>query len=93
MRVIGAAELEGRLRDWMRDCFASAASLREDVQSDLDVLVNLLGVDGLEMSDVRFRENRTLLFELLWALDRDRLPSTGATPDDLLRLFAKLTGR
>jgi hypothetical protein len=92
VRLVGAAELEARLRDWMRDCFASAASLRDDVQRDLGVLVNLLGVDGIEMSDVRFRENRTLLFELLWALDRGRLPSTGATPDDLLRLFAALTG-
>lgn len=92
VRAVGAGELEARLRDWMRDCFASAASLREDVQSDLGVLVNRLGVDGIEMGDVRFRENRTLLFELLWALDRKRLPSTGATPDDLLRLFAKLTG-
>lgn len=92
VRLVGAAELEARLRDWMRDCFASAASLREDVQRDLGVLVNLLGVDGLEMSEVRFRENRTLLFELLWALDRKRVPSTGATPDDLLRLFARLTG-
>lgn len=92
VRLVGAAEFEARLRDWMRDCFASAASLREDVQSDLGVLVNRLGVDGVEFGDVRFRENRTLLFELLWALDRKRLPSTGATPDDLLRLFAKLTG-
>ena len=92
VRLVGPAELETRLRAWMRDCFASAASLREDVHSDLGVLVGLIGVDGLELSDVRFRENRTLLFELLWALDRKRLPSTGATPDDLLRLFAKLTG-
>ncbi|OJF12119.1 TerD family protein [Couchioplanes caeruleus] len=92
VRLVGAAELEARLREWMRDCFASAASLREDVQSDLGVLVKLLGVGDLEMGDVRFRENRVLLFELLWALDRKLLPSTGATPDDLLRLFAKLTG-
>jgi hypothetical protein len=92
VRLAGADEVEARLRDWMRDCFAGAASLREDVQSDLGVLVRLLGADGLEIADVRFRENRTLLFELLWALDRERLPSTGATPDDLLRMFAKLTG-
>lgn len=91
-RLVGRAELEARLREWIRACFASAASLREDVQSDLGVLVNHLGVGDLEIGDVRFRENRTLLFELLWALDRERLPSTGATPDDLLRLFAKLTG-
>lgn len=76
----------------MRDCFASAASLREDVQNDLGILVNRLGLDGVDPADVRFRENRTLLFELLWALDRTRLPATGATPDDLLRLFARLTG-
>ncbi|MEV6596334.1 hypothetical protein AB0M36_05630 [Actinoplanes sp. NPDC051346] len=92
VRLVDAAELETRLRGWMRDCFASAASLREDVQRDLGMLVNRLGVEGLEPSDVRFRENRTLLFELLWAFDRERLRSTGATPDDLLRLFAKLTG-
>ncbi|HLL64142.1 MAG TPA: hypothetical protein VK453_00165 [Micromonosporaceae bacterium] len=92
VRLVDAAELGARLREWMRDCFASAASLREDVRSDLGVLVSLLGVDGLAMSEIRFRENRTLLFELLWAVDRKRLPSTGATPDDLLRLFAKLTG-
>jgi hypothetical protein len=92
VRLVDRAELEGRLRIWMRDCFTSAASLREDVQSDLGVLVSKLGVDDIEMSEVRFRENRTLLFELLWALDRKRLPYTDATPDDLLRLFAKLTG-
>ncbi|GLY93177.1 hypothetical protein Acsp02_04330 [Actinoplanes sp. NBRC 103695] len=92
VRLTGADELDSRLRVWMRDCFASAASLREDVQNDLGILVKRLGVDGLDPADVRFRENRTLLFELLWALDRARLPSTGATPDDLLRLFARLTG-
>jgi len=92
VRLVGRGELEERLSGWMRDCFASAASLREDVQSDLGVLVNLLGVDGIEIGEVRFRENRTLLFELIWALDRKRLPSIGATPDDLLRLFARLTG-
>ena len=92
VRLVGAAELEQRLRAWMRDCFASAASLRADVQSDLGVLAGRLGVDGVEVSEVRFRENRTLLLELIWALDRASLPSTGATPDDLLRLFAKLTG-
>ena len=92
VRLTGRDELEARLRAWMRDCFASAASLREDVQSDLGVLVHRLGVDDIEIGDVRFRENRTLLFELIWALDRGRLPTTGATPDDLLRLFARLTG-
>ncbi|MEU4561612.1 hypothetical protein AB0F72_24795 [Actinoplanes sp. NPDC023936] len=92
VRLVGRPELEERLTAWMRDCFTSAASLREDVRSDLGVLVNLLGVDGIEIADVRFRENRTLLFELLWTLDRRRLPYTGATPDDLLRLFAALTG-
>ena len=92
VRLVDLEELEARLREWMRGCFASAASLREDVQSDLGILVNRLGVAGIEMSEVRFRENRTLLFELIWALDRRRLPSTGATPDDLLRLFARLTG-
>ncbi|GAA2634820.1 TerD family protein [Paractinoplanes durhamensis] len=92
VRIVGREELEARLADWMRDCFGSAASLREDVQSDLGVLVGRLGVDGIAIGDVRFRENRTLLFELIWALDRTRLPFTGAGPDDLLRLFAKLTG-
>ncbi|MBG0568336.1 TerD family protein [Actinoplanes aureus] len=92
VRLVEAGELETRLRDWMRDCFTSAASLREDVQNDLGVLVNRLGLDGVEVGDVRFRENRTLLFELIWAFDRKRLPYTGATPDDLLRLFAKLAG-
>ncbi|GLY02787.1 TerD family protein [Actinoplanes sp. NBRC 101535] len=92
VRLVGATELETRLRAWMRGCFTSAASLREDVQNDLGVLAKRLGVDGVEFADVRFRENRTLLFELLWALDRPSLPATGATPDDLLRLFARLTG-
>ncbi|BAL87403.1 hypothetical protein AMIS_21830 [Actinoplanes missouriensis 431] len=92
VRLVERPELEERLTTWMRDCFTSAASLREDVRNDLGVLVNLLGADGIEVGDVRFRENRTLLFELLWALDRPRLPYTGATPDDLLRLFAALTG-
>ena len=92
VRLVGFDELVTRLRAWMRDCLAGAASLREDVQSDLGILVKRLGVDGLELSDVRFRENRTLLLELIWALDRERVPSTGATPDDLLRLFARLTG-
>ncbi|MEU4241819.1 TerD family protein [Actinoplanes sp. NPDC026619] len=92
VRLVDRDGLELRLREWLRDCFASAASLREDVQSDLGVLVERLGVDGIEIAEVRFRENRTLLFELIWALDRQRLPFTGATPDDLLRLFAKLTG-
>ncbi|WP_229069033.1 hypothetical protein [Actinoplanes sp. DH11] len=91
-RLVPADELEARLRDWMRDCFGSAASLREDVRSDLGVLVARLGADAVELSEVRFRENRTLLLELLWASDRGRLPYTGATPDDLLRLFAGLTG-
>ncbi|BBH67501.1 hypothetical protein ACTI_41860 [Actinoplanes sp. OR16] len=91
-RLVTPAELGDRLREWMRDCFTSAASLRDDVRDDLGVLVGRLGVDGIEMSEVRFRENRTWLFELLWQLDRKRLPYTDATPDDLLRLFAKLTG-
>ncbi|MFI5496053.1 hypothetical protein [Actinoplanes sp. NPDC051859] len=92
VRLVSATELEARLRDWMRDCFLSAASLREDVQRDLGILVDRLGADGITLSEVRFRENRTLLFALLWAHDRKRLPTTGATPDDLLRLFAQLTG-
>ncbi|MEU4693470.1 hypothetical protein [Actinoplanes sp. NPDC023714] len=91
-RLVDSATLEDRLRAWMRDCFSSAASLREDVRADLEVLVGRLGADGVEMSEVRFRENRTLLLELLWQHDRKRLPYTDATPDDLLRLFAKLTG-
>jgi hypothetical protein len=53
VRLVDAAELRARLTDWMRDCFASAASLREDVQSDLGVLINRLGVGGVEISDVR----------------------------------------
>ncbi|MEV7623595.1 hypothetical protein [Actinoplanes sp. NPDC089786] len=92
VRLVSPAELEAGLREWMRDCFGSAASLREDVRADLGVLVKRLGVDGLDPAEVRFRENRTLLFELIWAFERGRLPSTGATPDDLLRLFAALTG-
>lgn len=92
VRLVAPAELEAGLREWMRDCFGSAASLREDVRTDLGVLVKRLGVDGLDPAEVRFRENRTLLFELIWAFERGRLPSTGATPDDLLRLLAALTG-
>lgn len=92
VRLAGEAEMRDGLRAYLRDCFASAASLRDDVKADLRVLVAMLGAGDIDLSTVRFRENRTLLFELIWDHDRGRLPGTGATPDDLLRLFAALTG-
>ncbi|MBO0926282.1 hypothetical protein J1G44_17545 [Cellulomonas sp. zg-ZUI199] len=92
VRVVDPAEAEDALRTWMREAFAAAASLREDVRADLAALTRLLGVAHVDPATVRFRETRTLLTRLVWETDRAVLPTLGLTPDDLLRLFADLTG-
>lgn len=91
LRLIGPADLEPTLREYMSDCFAAATSLREDVRADLAELVSALGVAHIDPGTVRFRETRTLLARATWDTDRGALPTLGLTPDDLLRLFADLT--
>jgi hypothetical protein len=92
VRAVAEDQVEGLLRQFMRDCFGSASSLRDDVKADLRTLVQELGIDGIALADVRFRENRALLLQLAWETEPERIVSSGATPDDLLRLFAALTG-
>lgn len=92
LRAVTPAELEAALRRYMQECFASASSLRDDVKADLDALVSRYGISGIDPGEVRFRENRTLLLKLVWNNERGRLPEMAPTPDDLLRLFAELTG-
>lgn len=89
--VVTPAQAEVALKEYMQDLFASAASLREDVRTDLAELVQTYGIQHIDTETVRFRENRTLLLRLLWENDRAQLAQSGATPDDLLRLFADLT--
>jgi hypothetical protein len=90
--LVDADRRDPMLRDWLASSLGSASSLREDVRSDVETLARRFGVAHIDPDTVRFRENRVLLFQLAWETDRARLPSMGATPDDLLRLFAALTG-
>lgn len=92
VHVVDPAEAEAALRAWMCEAFAAAASLREDVRADLATLTRHLGVAHVDLATVRFRETRTLLTRLVWETDRAALPTLVLTPDDLLRLFADLTG-
>lgn len=80
------------LRAWMADAFATPTSLRADVRDDLVTAAGLLGVDHVDPLTVTFRETRTVLTALVWEADRDRIPTLGLSPDDVLRLFAHLTG-
>lgn len=91
LELVSESVLDERLKGYMQDCFSSAASLRDDVKKDLDVLVEQYGVRHVDADAVRFRENRTLLLKLIWEKDRSKLSKVEATPDDVLRLFAALT--
>ena len=86
------AERDDLLRLWMVDAFAAAASLRDDVVDDLRALAGVLGVEHVDRATVRFRETRTLLDRIVWDTDLRAVPALGLAPDDLLRLFAELTG-
>ncbi|NKY39237.1 TerD family protein [Cellulomonas septica] len=92
VRLVGVEERDDLLRDWMVTTFASAASVRVDVMDDLRVLVAALGTAHVDSATVRFRELRTLLVRAVWDADLSAVPTLGLTPDDLLRLFADLTG-
>lgn len=92
VRLVPATTRDDLLRDWMAQSFASAASLRADVLTDLRTLVDTLGTAHVDPGTVRFRELRALLVRDVWERDVAALPSLGLTPDDLLRLFAELTG-
>ncbi len=92
LRVVGPQERDDALRAWVADCFATPTSLREDVREDVRAVTALLGTGGVRPADVPFRETRTLLVRAVWETERATLPDLGLDPDDLLRLFADLTG-
>lgn len=92
VRLVDPGERDDLLRAWMVQAFASAASLRADVLDDLRTLVGALGAGHVDPSTVRFRELRTLLVRAAWDADPRAVTGLGLTPDDLLRLFAELTG-
>lgn len=92
LTLVAPDDRDRRLQGWMASALAAASSLREDARADVETLARVFGVAGVDPTAVRFRENRVLLFQLAWETDRARLPKMGATPDDLLRLFAALTG-
>jgi hypothetical protein len=92
VRTVRPHELDDAVRAWMADALATPTSLRDDVREDLAALVEVLGVDHVDPATIRFRETRTLVARLVWETDRASLPRLRLTPDDLLRLFADLTG-
>ncbi|MHA7132393.1 hypothetical protein [Oerskovia turbata] len=92
VRAVSPDVLDDALRAFMLDAFMTPVSLREDVAADLDALARHYGVDAVDPARVTFRETRTLLARLVWETDLAALPGLGLTPDDLLRLFASLTG-
>lgn len=90
--LVSPQALEEGLMAWMAQAFASPASLRADVREQLAALVDHFGVAHIDPATVRFRETRALLLAHLWGGDPTTLVNCGASPDDVLRLFAQLTG-
>ena len=89
--LVDQAGLHSRLREWTTDALTAPAPLRSDVRDDVATLVRSLGTD-VAAADVPFVETRTLLTRLLWERDPRDVAAAGPSPDDLLRLFADLTG-
>lgn len=91
LRVVSTVARDQELRAWMARCYATPTSLRDDVRSDLRQITAELGAGHVELTEVPFRETRTLLVRAVWESERASLPTLGLEPDDLLRLFADLT--
>jgi hypothetical protein len=89
--VVTPTALKEALRTWARAALGAPTSLRADVRSDVDAVLDELDV-AVELVDVPFRETRTLVLRRMWEADPSSITTSGATPDDLLRLMADLTG-
>ncbi|GAB3280636.1 TerD family protein [Kineosporia babensis] len=96
--LVDEPELRARLQQFVRAGLDSPTSLRSDVRADLDAALDLvlqsavLGEDLPGFHEVRFLETRVLLLRRIFQADPAALPDLEVTPDDLLRLFAELTG-
>lgn len=91
VKVISPGELEEALEDFMKTALSVNSSLREDVRRDVKIIGKTYGFQDLNLGEVPFRENRTILLEEIWNAELKTFPKVGATPDDILRLMAQLT--
>ena len=93
LTVTPRAAAEDAARDWLRSTLAGKASVPVACRPDLAVLLAAFGAAGIEPGDVPFGETRALVSRALWEAGRlDEVRPFLATPQDVLKLFADLTG-
>lgn len=93
LRLVTPTEFETALLAYMDECAYSAASLRDAVAVELDTLIDTFGADRIDLDQVRFAEIRARFTANLFTTNAaKRLTNVDLSPDDILRMFAVITG-
>lgn len=92
-------ETGAALARWLTDMLHTSAGLGPEIAADLGTLLDHFGDDTVDVSSLASSEARALVLARWWSravagepAAHDALAGSGAAPDDLLRLFAGLTG-
>ncbi len=93
MEFVHADELEARLLAWLQSCLYAKSSIKESMHRDLATVLAHVDGKGIDVSRITMRENLALFLTLLWRQEHYGLVALAvASPTDVLRMFAALTG-
>lgn len=92
LEIVLAENVGERLKDWARANLYAGSSIKETLREDLARVLEFMGPEDLNFDRVILKENRALVWRLLWKADRYQLCAQWLdTPTDVLRLFAAIT--
>lgn len=87
-----ADTVEGRLKEWLRDCLYAKSSVKAALHADVRRLLTVFGAEALEWDKIAMKENQALVLRCLWQAGQEEAAAKLLkTPTDMLRLMAALT--
>jgi len=86
-------DIEGDVRKFLANNLYAKSSIKETLKDDIDFLINHYSLDFLDSNKVVFKEIKSYVMNYLWTKgDFANLEKYIATPTDILRMFAAITG-